>query len=208
MTGYWSNASFWVGAIALFIALGLAMAVAGVYVQPNALPLTNLQVHIAISLGLFWALYFAAPGFKHAVRNADLHALTAFQCFRVLGGAVLFLWGYGLIPGGFALPMSVLDMSVGVMAFFGLRKLWTGAPSTKSFLRTLHVWSIADFLVTILLALFCWRALAIDPAMNPAGYAQLVRPPLVALPAIAIPIFSWASFAALVRIKHLEPAAS
>lgn len=175
----------------------------GLFSTPSHYFLSWLQTAIIAPMATFWVAYFALRGFRSYINSLDLFFLTAVQTLRVLGLAILVMWGYGLLPGGFAIPMSILDASVGIIAVSVIYKMHYMKPGWKTSAIMLHIWGFLDFLVTITLALFAWKAFSIDPKTSADGYASLAGPPLSLFPAFAIPFFSCLHFAAWVRLASV-----
>jgi hypothetical protein len=192
---------FWLLTLIWFTTI-LLIGERGVFQQATELPLTHLQLAIITPMAIFWALYGAIPAFRRYVLGIDFLFLNLIQTWRVLGGAILVMWGYGLVPGGFALPMSILDMSVGVLAVNVVLAIARGEAYWRVKAWTLNLWGSLDFLVTILLALFAYRALPIDPPLSVDLQASLSLPPLALFPAFAIPFFSCLHFCAIAQLAN------
>lgn len=187
----------------IWFAVVFTLGSKGFFRSPSPFFLSWLQTAIVTPMAVFWIMFGLFKGFRSYIAQLDLLFLTAVQCLRVLGLAVLIMWGYGLLPGGFAIPMSVLDASVGVIAVYVVWMMHHKKPGWKATAVVLHSWGFLDFIVTVTLALFAWRSLAIDPAVNADGYASLVKPPLSLFPSFAIPFFSCLHFAAWIKLAQL-----
>ena len=196
------------GALATGVVIGwftavFLMARAGVFQQRSPLPLTYLQLAIFVPMLLFWLGYGTIRPFRDYILSLDLLFLISLQCWRVLGGAILVMWGYGLLPGGFALPMSILDMSVGVIAVYAVYALATNQPNWQATVWRMNIWGFIDFFITIGLALF-GIALAFDPPAPGGVQATLVQLPLSLFPSFAIPFFSCVHFAVFAKLWQLR----
>ena len=73
---------------------------------------------------LLFALWFAiSPGFRGFVRSLDPRVLTLVQTWRIGGVVFVVLYGFGILPGVFALPAGLGDMAIGATAPFIAWKL-------------------------------------------------------------------------------------
>lgn len=180
----------------------LSLALRGVFTTPSPLFLSWLQIAILAPMALFWIMFASHRPFRRYIHNLDLVFLTALQCLRILGLAILVMWGYGLLPGKFAIPMSLLDASVGVLAVYVVWMMHHAAAGWRRWAIALHSWGFLDFFVTIALATFAMAPLPFDPAPAPGGYVPLTQPPLSLFPSFAIPFFSCVHFAAWIQLRR------
>lgn len=193
---------FYIGACAWFFGV-MYLGWIELWQQPNGLPLSNLQLAIVLPMLAFGLAVALIPAFKRYIYSLDLLFLNGIQTWRVLGGAFLVVWGYGLLPGGFALPMAILDMSVGIIAVY---VVYAMARQKAGWMRGtfwLNTWGFADFWVTITLVIV-GRPLAIDPPAIGAYVATVAELPLSMFPSFAIPFFSCIHFAALMQWARLR----
>jgi len=151
-------------------------------------------------MAAFWIAFGLCRSFQTYIEQLSLIFLTAAQVLRILGLTVLVLWGYGLVPGGFGIPMSVLDASVGVIAIYVVWLMYKRQSNWRTSAILLHSWGFLDFIVTISLAIFAWSSLSIDPPVAKGGYVSLALPPLSLFPSFAIPFFSCLHFAAWINL--------
>ncbi|WP_394693591.1 hypothetical protein [Hyphobacterium sp.] len=186
--------------VAVWFGAMLWLGLAGVFATPNGLPVSNLQLAIVIPMVLFWTLFAFAPPFRRYVLGLDFLFLNLMQTWRMMGGAIFVLWGYGLVPGGFAVPMSVLDMSVGILAVYVVIVIVRRSSMWRVKAWVLNLWGFADFWITIALALFAFIPLSFDPAFVNTPQATLVHPPLSIFPSFAIPFFSCLHFCAIAQL--------
>lgn len=173
------------------------LAAVGFFARPSPIFPSWIQVAILAPPVTFTAAWLVWPGLRDAFAGVGLFFLTALQTYRILGLSILILWGYGLLPGGFAIPMSILDASAGVLALNAIWRMNDGRPNWLRATVIAHVWGFLDFGITIFLALFFWTPTFLDPAVASGGYASLAFPPLSLFPTFAIPFFSIAHIAAL-----------
>lgn len=191
-------------AVGIWFTVVCALGASGAFTKASPYFLSWLQTSILAPMVLFWILYAFAPPFRRYIHSLDLIFLTALQCLRVLGLAIMVIWAYGLLPGAFAIPMSILDASVGLGAVYAVWMMAHKITPWRSLATALHSWGFIDFIVTIALAMFAMKSLPIDPPVALGGYATLTQTPLSLFPSFAIPFFSCAHFAALIQIARLR----
>ncbi|MDJ0710630.1 MAG: hypothetical protein QNJ14_09580 [Woeseiaceae bacterium] len=181
----------------------IALGKTNFFFGPSPLPVSRLQTAIILPMLLFWLFYFRVARFRHFVLSLDLTVVNALQCWRVAGIAILLVWAFGLLPGGFAVPMSILDASVGVLAILTVSWTIDRQPGWRGRVLAINVWGFLDFFITIALALFA-GSLAIDPPVAASGYADLRALPLCVFPGFAIPFFSCLHFVVFAQLYRLS----
>ena len=191
--------------VAVWFGAMLWLGLAGVFPRPNGLPISNLQLAIVIPMVLFWTLFGLAPPFRRFVLGLDFLFLNLMQTWRMTGVAMLIMWGYGLLPGGFGLPMSILDMSVGVLAVSVVIAIVRRSARWRIQAWLLNLWGFADFWITITLAIVAFVPLAIDPVTEAGIRAVPMQPPLSIFPSFVIPFFSCLHFCALAQLAQKHP---
>lgn len=169
-------------------------------------PLSPLQTAMAAPLFLFWVAYFILPSLQTWVRSLDIVVLVALQIMRVLGAAHLLSWGYGLMAGGFALPVAIGNFVVAILAIWALHRTIHRLPRWRAAVMALSIIGLAEFLMTFILAItgFLGVAFAIDPPIATTGYASVVRLPLSIYPSYLIPLFTLIHFVTLLRLAASE----
>jgi hypothetical protein len=101
----------------------------------------------------------------------------------VLGGCLLFLYAYNVLPGIFALPAGWGDVAIGVAAPFYAMALISGKALSKRALATWNVLGIFDFVLAATLATLA----SPGPLRILAG--EITTEPLLFLPLSLIPTF-------------------
>ncbi len=141
------------------------------------------------------------------VADLDLLFLAALQIIRVLGAAHLVYWGAGIMSGSFALPVGIGNLLVTAMAVTAVMRLGRGRPDGRAWLRGVTYLGIAEFLMTIALAMFGFFAqpTTFDPPVSPAGYMGFRVLPLSIFPTFLIPLFLTLHGLTLLRLREQGP---
>lgn len=80
-----------------------------------ALPVAVAALTPIVLFGLWFAI---SPGFRQFTRSLDPRILTIMQTWRIGGLVFVVLYGFGILPGVFALPAGCGDMAIGATAPF------------------------------------------------------------------------------------------
>lgn len=112
--------------------------------------------------------------------------LVGVQVYRVLGGAFLVGWAQGAIPGLFALPAGIGDVTTGLIALPVAYSLAAGSPDSRRAAIAWNLFGLTDFAIAIGIGL-----------VTAPGPFQLIVPgipntaigsyPSVLVPAFAVP---------------------
>ena len=109
--------------------------------------------------------------------------LVGIQAYRVVGAMFLVLWGMGRLPGVFALPAGIGDVTVGVLAVVIAARLGAGRPSARAAVFGWNIFGLLDFVVAL--------ATGFLTSPGPLQLLSLDRPNLLATayPLAMIPTF-------------------
>lgn len=171
------------------------------YLAPSGgLPFALLACIIVPQVG-FWLCYLLVGRFRKNVFALDMTFLVSVQSWRVVGLALLFLWSYGLLRGGFAVPAAIGDIIVGGAAVFVGLRVSRRQSGWQRHVIALSVLGLGDFVFAILAANFA-GSLPFDPPPADGSLVAgiLTRLPLAVIPAFLVPAFSIAHFAALAQL--------
>ncbi len=174
-----------------------------IFKQKNGLPVSNLQLAIILPMIVFWIIYYLYKPFKKNILAIDFLFLNAIQLFRVLGLGILIVWGFGMLPGGFALPMSILDASVGILALFVIMDIYHEKKAWFQKAKWMNIWGFSDFFLTILLV-FIGKPLSIDPEPMIFYEASILELPLSMFPGFAIGYFSCIHFMVFIHLSEIK----
>jgi hypothetical protein len=166
-------------------------------------PLSALQVSILLPIVLALVAARFSRGFVEWAESLDPVFLTALQAVRILGTSHLFTLGYGLMAGGFAIPVGLGNLAVALLALYTVPLVATRAPNWRARVRLLTWLGLAEFGMTIVLAILGFLAVAspLDPPMLGERYASVARLPLSLFPTYLIPLFSVVHIITLVRLR-------
>jgi hypothetical protein len=112
--------------------------------------------------------------------------LVGLQAYRVMGGNFIVLWGFGAIPGAFALPAGIGDVVVGLLALPVAFYLASGAAGGRVAAIAWNLLGVADLISAVTLGALTspgpLQRLAFDHPNLLTGY------PTVMTPAFAVPL--------------------
>lgn len=173
--------------LAVWIVLVVAVASGDGFLTPSGPPVP-LVIAVAAPLVLFGIGYTQIPWFREALLDLDPRMVLATQLWRVAGGAFLFGWVAGELPGEFAVPAGVGDVATGVAAAFALSALLHGR-LTRGGLWAFTALGIGDFLI----------AIATGIATSPENLDLL---PWVLFPTLAVPFFAILHILSLIQLSE------
>jgi hypothetical protein len=101
--------------VAGWFMLALALSLAGVFDSRRQPPIA-LGLAAILPVLIFAVTYLGFPRFRQHVLAADLRLLTLAQAWRIGGIVFVALYLLGMLPGIFALPAGLGDMTVGATA--------------------------------------------------------------------------------------------
>lgn len=196
----WTTAAAW---FAVMLILGASGTLPRL---PRVGPLSPIQVAIFLPVGLFAAAVTWAPPVRQWAQELDVTWLTGLQVMRILGCSHLVSWGLGLMAGAFAIPVGLGNLCVSLYALSILPGVSTRQAGWERRLRRLTMAGLAEFGMTIGLAITGFLAMAtpLDPPMALDAYASIWRPPISVFPTFLIPFFSIAHIATLVRLRAVS----
>lgn len=194
----WAVIATWLAVMAWVGHSGLLRSWAGIG------PLSALQVSILVPILLAVGAVRFSSGFVEWVSALDPTFLTGVQVLRILGTSHLFTLGYGLMAGGFALPVGIGNLAVALLALYSLPMVAARADGWRARLRFLTWLGLAEFGMTIVLAILGMLAVASpwDPPMVAERYASAARLPLSLFPTYLIPLFCVVHVMTLVRLRR------
>jgi hypothetical protein len=178
----------WLGVVVpytLWLAVIWSAAINGVF-RPgnNTLPLLPLAIFLPVIVGV--PILLRSKRIGEVLDAMPASWLIGLQVYRVFGGIFLVGWARGVVPGVFALPAGIGDVTTGLLA---LPVAYYLASRNGDAMRSAIAWNIfglVDFTIAVGIAL------AIAP-----GPLQLIVPsipnagaglyPTVLIPAFAVP---------------------
>ena len=172
----------------------------------NALP--PIAITAVIPVAGFLAAYNLIPALRAFVLAQDLRTMTMLQLWRVVGFVFLPLYTFGVLPGLFAWPAGVGDVTVGLLAFFVVSRIdrdpnFVTSPGFTRF----HLLGLTDFAVAIGTSVLAAGAF---PALIPGGVtsAALDVWPLNIFPSFIVPAFIIAQLSVLLKVREARRTAS
>jgi hypothetical protein len=113
--------------------------------------------------------------------------LIGLQLYRILGGIFLVNWAYGAIPGAFALPAGIGDVTVGLLALPTALRASAGSPAGRRVGMMWNLLGLTDLAVAITMGFLSspgpLQVFALDhPNVQVGTY------PTVMVPAFGVPM--------------------
>ena len=140
-------------------------------------PPIPLLLGVLVPISVFTIWYLSSKPFREFVLSIDPRTLSTIHSFRWAGFVFLVLYAYGILPGLFALPAGLGDMTVGLTALpVGAR---LAAQRQRSGFIRWNLFGVAD-LVT---------ALSFGAAVGILAPHGIPTAPMTVLPMSFIPTF-------------------
>src|SRR5262245_58288803 len=111
----------WIAMLAVGVSLlvwmftALELAHAGVF-KPGAFRVPAIPLAVLLPLIIALTLLMRSQSIAAVLDAVPASWLIGLQVYRVLGAVFLVRWGLGEIPGEFALPAGIGDVTVGLLA--------------------------------------------------------------------------------------------
>jgi hypothetical protein len=184
-----------------WLVLVLVLAARGAFVPAPGAPPLGLLIGLVAPLALFFIAYRTIPAMRDLILSADLRLIAAIQAWRWAGSGFLTLFAYRILPGIFAWPAGLGDMSIGVTAPLVLSALLRrpGFATSRRFIAW-NLLGILDLVVAVSIG-------AVVPLLAPQLYgavttAPMSQLPLVLIPTYLVPTFLMLHLTALFQVRH------
>jgi hypothetical protein len=188
---------------AIWLALAFSLGALGFFATPQGAPPIPLLLAVLIPVALFVSGFWTWPSFRQLVLEADLRLLTGIQAWRWAGFGFLGFYAAGLLPGYFAWPAALGDMSIGLTAPWIALALANrpGFAASRAFIAW-NIFGILDFVVAVGMG-------AVAPRLFPdltqgVTTTLMVHLPQVLIPTFAVPMFTIFHLIALFQARHGE----
>ena len=186
-------------AIAIWFVAIVALGARGAFLGQPGAPPVGMAIGFTAPLLAFFAWLRLSPAFRGFILSLDLRLVAGMQAWRFAGLGFLFLYAYKVLPGLFALPAGLGDMSVGFAApwmILGLAR-HPGFAASTAFVR----WNWLGILdLVVALGLGASMAMA---APGTIGTAPMATLPLLIVPVYLVPIFLMLHAAALMQSRRM-----
>jgi hypothetical protein len=168
----------------LWLAVIWSAAINGVFRPGNTAPLLPFAIFLPVALGV--PILLRSKRIGEVLDAMPAAWLVGLQVYRVFGGIFLVGWVRGVIPGVFALPAGIGDVTTGLLA---LPVAYYLASQNRDAVRSAIAWNIfglVDFTIAvgIGLAITPGPLQLIVPSISNAGVGLY---PTVLTPAFAVP---------------------
>ena len=102
--------------LAIQFSIAYAIGTGGLLANIQLTILPPIALTVLIPVVLFLLAYGLSAQFREFVLAQDIRTLTALQLWRVIGFTFLALYSFSVLPGLFAWPAGLGDVSVGLVA--------------------------------------------------------------------------------------------
>ena len=199
-TSFWSISAILVAWFAFATWTSFASWYGGV---TRRLPTIQYGLFIPIVVGLL--LFWTWPLLRHTLAIIPNECLIGVQFYRALGVIFLILYAAGRLPGLFAMPAGIGDVSVGLLAPFAAAAYLRSSAGAASRARLWNYTGLADLVIAVTLGFLT--------SPSPLQLAAFDRPsvligvfPLVLIPVYMVPLSILLHFASLHRLRQEKPA--
>ena len=187
--------------LAVAVILGATDAFVG---GPGVLPLPILA-GVLVPILVFLIAFWTVSPFRDFVMSIDLPVMAGIQTWRFAGLGFIALYAYGVLPGLFAWPAGLGDMTIGVTAplvIFALRRRPAFAASGLFWIWNLF--GILDLAVAVSLGgLSAVLGIGISAGITTFPMGTM---PLVLIPTFLVPLFLMLHIASLLQARRLAAA--
>ena len=198
--------SIWVAiaaGLALWFAVIFTLASRGAFQVPAGTPPLPTMLAVALPVAGFLGFYATSTGVREFVDRIDLRFLTVIHAWRTVGFSFIVLHLMGDLPGLFAWPAGLGDISVALTAPYIAWRL--GAKPEFAASRRFAAWhaiGILDFVVAVgigVLASGGFQAIY-QPAVSMAPTTVM---PLILIPGFFVPFLTITHLAAILKSRRL-----
>lgn len=190
---------------ALVIAWFAIVAVLGArgrFITPPGVPPLPILVGVLTPLTVFFAAYSLSRTIREYTLAIDPRLMMAIQAWRFAGIGFLALYMNGVLPGFFAWPVGLGDITIGMTAPWLLTMLLRRPGFAAS--RTFVIWNLLGVLdLVVALATGALGAMLVSGADAGATTGAMAQMPLVLIPAFFVPILLALHASALVQARRL-----
>jgi len=196
----------WLGvALILTIWIGTVwtLAVNGVFHQNivGNVPALTVAIFLPIALGVF--VLTRSRAVASLLDAIPPSWLVGIQVYRILGGVFLVYWIHGTIPGAFALPAGIGDVTTGLLALPAAVWVASGSPIGRRIGIRWNLFGLTDFAVAVTMGTLT--------SPGPAHLLALDHPntligtfPTVMIPAFAVPFSTLLHVLSVRQLKRVQ----
>jgi hypothetical protein len=201
--GFASGKFFVALVLAAWLALIVVLGATRALTVAAGMPPYPIAIAVGTPMVVFLTALWFSAGFRRFLSAVDLPLITAVQGWRWAGLGFLFLWAYGVLPGAFAWPAALGDMTIAITApWVALALVRRPGFATSPLFVAWNVFGILDHIVAVSDAAIS-QSLATG-APGEITVAPMSLLPLVLIPAYLVPLFDMLHLVALFRVRRLS----
>ena len=159
----------------------------------------GLLIPILVGLLLFWQW----PLLRRVLAIVPNDWIVGIQFYRTLGVSFLILYAVGRLPGLFALPAGLGDVSVGLLAPLVASAYARSSDGTARRVRLWNLLGIADLVIAVTTG-FLTSPSPLQLAAFDLPNVLITIFPLVLIPVYMVPLSVLLHFASLHQLRHAE----
>ena len=188
--------------LAIQFAIAYAIGTGGLLTNTQLTIMPPIAATVLIPVVLFLLAYALLARFREFVLAQDIRTLTALQLWRVIGFTFLALYSFSVLPGLFAWPAGLGDVSVGLVAAWMVVNLDKNPNYAYSsgFMR-FQLFGMLDFVAALAAAALSSGAF---PSLITNGLTSSALDvwPLNLFPSFIVPGFIILHLVVLLKIRH------
>ncbi len=171
---------------------------------PGVVPFA-IMAGVLVPILVFLIALRTVGSFRGFIMSIDLPVIAGIQAWRFAGFAFIALYAYGVLPGLFAWPAGLGDMTIGVTAplvIYALRR--RPAFATGALFWVWNLFGMLDLIVAISLgALSAVQGIGLSAEITTFPMGTM---PLVLVPAFLVPLLFMLHIVSLLQARRLAMA--
>ncbi len=187
--------------IAIWLVVVFLLSATGAFIRSPGTPPIPLLIGVTVPLVVFFAAYRGSAAFRAFVLAIDLIFATAIQAWRAGGLGFLALYAHGVLPGVFAWPAGLGDITIGITAPWVALAIVRRRDFANS--RVFVVWNLLGILdLVVAVSIGALNSAFASGAAGEVTTAPMAQLPLVLIPVYFVPLFIMLHLTALCQARR------
>lgn len=175
------------GIVVLWFLFSLSTVLLGVFSGDGLQPALLVVASVLLPLVIFCFAYATAVPFRRYILSLPLRWLILAQTVRVIGGVFVVYFFMGLLPGLFAFPAGLGDVTIGLTAPLVALILLSRNPFPKFWVVTWNILGVLDLVTAVTLGILTSQS-PLGLFASKIGIQPLLSFPLGLIPAFGVPL--------------------